>query len=246
MEPFRFTGQSIAVLALMAAVAIIVAVAAPFGSIALGAAALLALGAVLLKAMLRTRDWWPLTAVEGTVALSAAVLLAGGLAVVAYGVVTFGSGEPLRMAIGWPHVDPARTGERTRAVSYSDPSRQQRLKDALREAGVPFTVRIEDGKEFVGWKAEHDAVADAIHQKVSGGPRPGTRNAHIPDAALHAEFVAWLSEKGIQHEVMPMRGEDWVVWDESAGDLVRQFMEARAGADCKGKVAAGKSGPGRC
>ena len=191
MEPFRFTGQSITVLALMAAVAIIVAVAAPFGSIALAAAALLALGAVLIKAMLRARDWWPLTAVEGTVALSAAVLLAGGLAVIAYGVVTFGSGEPLRMAIGWPHVDPARTGD-------------------------------------------------------SGGPRPGTRNAYIPDAALHAEFVAWLTGKGIKHEVMPMRGEDWVVWDESAGDLVRQFMEARAGADCKGKVAAGKSGPGRC
>lgn len=245
MEPFRFTGQSVTVLVLMAAVAIIVGVTAPFGSIALGAAALLALGAVLVKAMLRTRNWWPLTAVEGTIAVSCLVLMFGGLGVVGYSIVRMGEGW--HMTIGWPHVDPARTGERTRAVSYSDPSRQQRLKEALREAGVPFTVRVEDGKEFVGWKAEHDAVADAINQKVSGAPRPGTRNVHIPDGALHAEFIAWMTQKGIKHEVVQMhQGEDWVVWDESAGDLMRQFMEARADAGCKGKVAAGKSDAGRC
>ncbi|HEX6157600.1 MAG TPA: hypothetical protein VFZ54_16355 [Burkholderiales bacterium] len=244
MEPFQWTRQGVAFMALMGGVALVVAVAAPFGSIALGAAALLALGAVLVKAMLRTRDWWPLTAVEGTIAASCLVLMLGGLGVVGYSIVRLGEGW--HMTIGWPHIDPARTVGRTRAVSYSDPSRQQRLKDGLREAGVPFTVRIEDGKEFVGWKPEHDAVADAINQKVSGAPPPGTRNARIPDPALHAEFLAWLTQKGIKHEVVQLKGEDWVLWDESAGDQVRQFMEARPSADCKGKVAAGKSEPGRC
>lgn len=71
MEPFRLTPQSIAFLSVMAGVTVVVAVAAPFGSIALGAVALLAIGVVLIKAMLRARRWWPLTGVEGTVALSA-------------------------------------------------------------------------------------------------------------------------------------------------------------------------------
>jgi hypothetical protein len=93
MEPFRLTPQSIAFVAMMAAVALIVAFAAPFGSIALGAAALAAIGAVLVKAMLRTRRWWPLTAVEGTVALSGLVLVVGGLAVMAYSMVRLGSGH---------------------------------------------------------------------------------------------------------------------------------------------------------
>ena len=61
MEPFRLTPQSIAFLSVMAGVTVVVAVAAPFGSIALGAVALLAIGVVLIKAMLRARRWWPLT-----------------------------------------------------------------------------------------------------------------------------------------------------------------------------------------
>ena len=140
------------------------------------------------------------------------------------------------MMIGWPYVDPSRVGERTRSVSYSDPSRQQRLKDGLREAGIPFTVKMQDGQEFVGWTGEHDAAAEAINQKVSAGPLPsGSRNVHIPDSGLHKEFTDWLSAKGIKHEVVQMDGKDWVVWDPAAGDLMRQFMEGRASAACKRK-----------
>jgi hypothetical protein len=219
VEPFKWTRQSVAFMTLMIGVAVIVAVAAPFGSIALGAA---------------------------TVALSGLVLVVGGLAVMAYAFVSLGTGDPLRMMVGWPYVDPSRMGQRTRAVSYSDPSRQQRLKHALREAGIPFTVKMEDGKEFVGWTAEHDAAADAINQKVSEDPLRGGRNAHLPDAALHNQFTAWLTAKGIKHEVVQMQGKDWVVWDESAGDLVRQFMEGRSNAGCNGKVAASKAGAAPC
>ena len=42
MEPFRLTPQSVAFLSVMAGVTAVVAIAAPFGSIALGAVALLA------------------------------------------------------------------------------------------------------------------------------------------------------------------------------------------------------------
>ena len=244
MEPFRLTRQSIAFIAVMAAVALVVAVAAPFGSIALGAVALLAIGAVLVKAMLRTRQWWPLTAVEGTIALSGLVLVAGSAGVVAYSIVRLGTDSGLPMMIGWPYVDPNRAGERTHGVSYSDPSAQQRLKDGLREAGIPFTVKTEDGKEFVNWKQEHHAAAEAISAKA-GDPLSGRRNAHFPDAKLQAQFLDWLKQKSVKHEVVEIRGQDYVVWDESAGDAARQFMESR-GADCKGKVAAGKPEPGRC
>jgi hypothetical protein len=246
MEPFKLTRERVTFLALMAVVTVVVAVAAPFGSIALSALALLAIGVVLIKAMLRTRNWWPLTAVEGTVALSGVVLLAGGLAVAAYSIVRLGVGDPLGMMVGWPYVDPTRAGTRTRAVSYSDPSMQQRLKEALREAGIPFTVKMEDGKEFVGWSGEHAAAADAINEKVSAGPLRSGRNSHFPDGAMQNEFTQWLSKRGVKHEVVQMEGKDWVVWDESAGDVVREFMESRGARDCKGKVAAGKPGEMPC
>jgi hypothetical protein len=246
MEPFRLTPQSTAFLSVMAAVTVVVAVAAPFGSIALGAVALLAIGVVLVKAMLRARRWWPLTAVEGTVALSGVVLLVGGLAVMAYSMVRLGTGHPFGMTLGWPSVaDSPGTNSITRSVSYSDPEMQQRLKDGLRAAGVPFTVKMQDGKEFVGWDAEHAGAAQAVDEKIREGPLPAGRNVHFPDRTRQKEFTDWLAQKGIQHQVVSMRGEDYVVWDEARGDLAKEFIESRS-ADCKGKVAAGKSADGRC
>jgi hypothetical protein len=242
MEPFTLTRQSVTFLSLMAGVAVVVAVAAPFGSIALGVVALAAVGGVLIKAMLRTRNWWPLSAVEGTVALSGLVLVVGGLGVVAYSIVRLGTGEPLRMMVGWPHFDGPRAGVNSRAVSYSNPETQQALKDGLREAGIPFTVKIENGKEFVSWPAEHNRAAEAIDAKVREGPLPNGRNAKFPDPALEKQFTEWLDKKGVKHQ----RVGGYVVWDEGAGDAVREFMESRGSAECKGKVAAGKAGAAPC
>jgi hypothetical protein len=246
MEPFRLTPQSIAFLSVMAAVAVVVAVAAPFGSIALGTVALLAIGVVLIKAMLRARRWWPLTAVEGTVALSGMVLLVGGLAVMAYSMVRLGTGHPFGMTVGWPSMaDSARATSITRSISYSDPEMQQRLKDGLRAAGVPFTVKMQDGKEYVGWEAEHAAAAQAVDEKIKEGPLPAGRNVHFPDPNLRKQFTDWLAQKGIQHQVVTTRGEDYVVWNEAGGDLAREFIDSRS-AECKDKVAAGKAAGGRC
>lgn len=244
MEPFRLTSQSIAFIAVMAVVAAVVAVAAPFGAIALGLLAILAIGMVLIKAMFRARRWWPMTEVEGTIALSSLVLVVGGLLVIGYSIVRLGDGW--HMMVGWPTPYPGtRTGAVTRSVNYSDPAMQQRLKEALREASIPFSVKMQDGKEFVGWAPEHNDAAQAVDARIKAGPL-GNRNVHFPDAKLREEFVGWLRQKGVKHEVAKMDGKDFIGWDEGAGDLVREFMESRSSGECKGKVAAGKSEAGRC
>ena len=69
---------------------------------------------------------------------------------------------------------------------------------------------------------------------------------HKRVAELHQQFTDWLAKKGIEHELVKSHGQDYVVWDESKGDVVKEFMEGRGGAECKGKVAASKSAPGRC
>jgi hypothetical protein len=248
MEPFRLTRQTVTFIALIAVVTAVVAVAAPFGSIALGALSLAAVGVVLIKAMFRTRRWWPLTAVEGTIAVSALVLMLGGVAVFGYSIVRLGN-DGVHMMIGWPTVDDSRAGPRpvktARAVSYTDADLQQRVKNALREAGVPFTVETREGSEYVGWAAEHNDAADAAIEKVVGKPLPSGRNAHFPDPEVQRQFMDWLTKKGIRHEVVKMRGDEYVVWDEAGGNAAHDFMRSRSG-DCKGKVAGAKSGATRC
>jgi hypothetical protein len=235
MEPFRLTPQSIAFVALMAGVTVVVALAAPFGSIALGAVALAAIGAVLIKAMFRTRHWWPLTAVEGTIAVSCLVLVAGGLGVVGYSIVRLGEGW--HMTIGWPSAfseEPQTTG-RTSRVMYTDPELQQKVKDGLREAGVPYTTTTREGKEYIGWPPEHNEMAEAVIEKIVGPALPNDRNVHFPDAAVQKEFVEWLEKKGVGYEIVKSRGVDHVVWNEAAGNLVRDFVKSRATARPPGR-----------
>lgn len=249
MEPFRFTRQAVTFVAFIAVVAVAVAVAAPFGSIVLASLSVLAIGVVLIKAMLRARQWWPLTAVEGTVAVSGLVLVFGGFGVIGYSVATMGTDVGPRLVIGWPAFDSSRAGPRAgktaRAVSYTDANLQQRLKGALRDAGIPFTVETRDGSEYVGWAAEHNEAADAVIEKVVGKPLPSGRNAHFPDPEVQKQFIDWLAKKGIRHEVVKMRGDDYVVWDEAGGNAAHDFMRSR-GSDCKGKVAGAKPGAARC
>lgn len=228
MDTFKFTRQSVAVLVMVAVIALVVAVAAPFGSIALAALALLAAGVVLIKAMLRTRPWWPLTAVEGTLALSSGVLLLGGVAVAAIAVARIGTDHPY-LTIGWPIIHQPGGRPESRGVWHSDPDLRDRLKYELAKAGISYRTDLHEGREFIRWRAEDDSAAEAIWRKVRDEPG---RNAYFPDPALRQEFVDWLAKNGIKHDVVQRHGKDLVTW-EGADDLTHQFMKQRATRECK-------------
>jgi hypothetical protein len=196
MEPFRLTRQTIASISLVCAIAVIVAIAAPFGSIALGGAGLLTLATVLVKALLRGRNWRPLTAVEGTLALSSAILVLASVAVIAYAIARIGT-EHLHMMIGWPHFAQPREQIGQRSVHYGDPDLQQRVKDALGDAGIPFSTRTRDRQEFITWSPEHNAAAQAVIDRVQEPRLPDRRNVHFPDPAQQKEFTDWLTGNGI-------------------------------------------------
>jgi hypothetical protein len=151
------------------------------------------------------------------------------------------------MAIGWGYFD-ADPGDaaRPQLVHHSNQDVQQRLKNALRDAGIPYRTEMRDGQEFITWPPAHNTAARAVIERFDGKPLGNNqRNAQFPDPALQKQFTDWLAKQGIKHEVVTSYGMELVVWDESAGDLVRQYMESRS-ADCKARVAAGKTDATRC
>lgn len=253
MDPFSFSRQTGAFVAVIAVMAAAVFLVFPLASAFFGAIAALLLAVVWVKRGARTGHWLrnragvaPLTQAEGAFALSAAVLLLPGVLVVAQAAVSFASGERTFMTglvwqawvdkEGKPRLLPANT----RAVHYSDADKLKRLKEALTNAGVPYTVETKDGKEYVGWTSDHAAAADEIERKVREGPFPGGGNAAMP-AELQQEFRDWLAKKGVANEVVKSDGREFVVWEQASGDLVREFMEQRPTAPCVGQSAAVKS-----
>lgn len=260
MGPFTITAQTITFLGFIALLELAVLLVFPAASVLLGVVAAALIILVWLKAGLRTRKWlwWnpvavPLTQAEGAAALSAALLFCVGVLVVGYEAARYASGErDLLTGYAFRYMlssTPSSRPVSTRATSYSDPALQQRLKNELAKAGIPYEIEITDGKEFVKWPVEHDAVVEEIKRTKVDTMFGEGRNASFPDPELRREFTEWLTRHGISYEIVTSSGgREFVVWEEGPKDLVRQFMESRA-VECPPKAAAKASGaakPARC
>lgn len=216
---------------------------------------------VWLKAGIRTRRWlwWnpvavPLTQAEGAITLSAVLLFSIGILVIGYEAVRYASGDrSVLTGYAFRHMVSSKSSDRpvsTRATSYSDPAMQQRLKDELAKAGIPYELEVTDGRELIKWTLEHNAAVEDIKRKKVDRTYGDGRNASFPDPALRQEFTDWLTRKGIRYEIVTSSGgQEFVVWEEGPKDLVRQFMESRPTKDCAPEAAAstpGKAGQKRC
>lgn len=259
MEPFSFTRQTIVFLGILAAFELAAALVFPLIAVFFGALAVLLLAVVWIKAGIRTRKWlwWnpgavPLTQAEGATTLSAMLLLSVGVLIAGYEAFRFASGErSVLTGYAFRHMVPNEPSSRpvsTHATSYSDPAMQQRLKDELARAGIPYALDVADGKEYIKWSAEHNAAVEDIQRRRIHGMFSGGRNASFPDPALRQEFTDWLTQRGIPYEIVNSNGKEFVVWEKGANDLVRQFMEGRS-VECPPDTAAsasGKAGQTRC
>src|SRR5204863_1278214 len=79
------------------------------------------------------------------------------------------------------------------SVWYSNAETQQRLKDGLTKAGIPFRTRMERGKEYVSWPPEHDAAAEKISEQARDGDLQAPRRSiAFGTAEMQKEFIAWL------------------------------------------------------
>ena len=259
MDQFNITRQTITFLALLAVLELAIVLVFPFVSVVFGAFAVLLVVLVWLKAGIRTRKWlwWnpvavPLTQVEGTIALSAVLFFSVGILVTGYEANRFASGErDMLTGYAFRHMLSSQPSSRpvgTRSSSYSDPAMQQRLKDELAKAGIPYALDVTDGKEFIKWPVEHNAAVEDIKRRRVDTLFSGGRNASFPDPALRKEFTDWLTRRGITYEVVNSSSGEFVVWEKGPNDLVRQFMEGRS-VDCAPSAAAsasGKAGQTRC
>lgn len=233
----------------------------------LGVVGLLALAGAWLKGSIRTRGWFPwraATPAEGVFGGSGLILFVAGALVVgiyAERLYTISGGEvtlfslysadkaggrrismadaamqeelkkrlkeagiPFRVTtqdgkefVGWSpeHNTAAQKimeslrGTPGSSVSYSNPATQQRLKDELAKAGIPFTTSTRDGKEFVSWPAEHNAAADRIQENLHG-----PRGIHFGSAQSQKDFVNWLAKRKIKSAIVRHEGNDYVTWDD--------------------------------
>ena len=258
-EPFKLDRQAKAFLAVIVVLALAMVPLAPFASLAFGALSLVVLGVVFLISLARNRRLFgPLTQAEGALAVSAAVFALGGALVVVYSILMLGAGNAMMLSHA---MLPFRSGDGPRAVGnssvwYSDADTQKTLKEELAKAGIPFELETREGKEYVTWSYKYDAAARAINEKLRQAPvsgpastLPAGRSMSFGDPAHHKEFAEWLGRKGVKTQTVQAHGQEYLVWDEGAGDprkLMNEFMGERAKRCKEGKKTAQAPGAPNC
>lgn len=85
------------------------------------------------------------------------------------------------------------------SVSYGDAKDQERLKQALTTARIPYAVVTrERGQEFVEWDAKYSPQVERIKDSLF---LPSGRNIRF-DPERHARFKAWLDHNSIPYRTM--------------------------------------------
>lgn len=240
MEPFKLDRQAKVFLAVLIVLALAMVPLAPFASLAFGALSLVVLCVVFLIALARNRRLFgPLSQAEGALAVAAGTFALGGALVVVYAILMLGAGNAMMLSHA---MLPFRPGDGPRPVGnssvwYSDADTQRTLKEELAKAGIPFELETREGKEYVTWSYKHDEAARAINEKLRQAPvsspsgLPAGRSMSFGDPAQQKAFAEWLARKGVKTQTVQAHGQEYLVWDEGAGEplkLMNEYMAEKA------------------
>jgi hypothetical protein len=69
------------------------------------------------------------------------------------------------------------------------------------------------------------------------------------DPEHHKEFADWLARKGVKSQTVEAHGQQYLVWDEGAGDprkLMNEFFAEKAKRCSEGKKTAQAPGAPKC
>jgi hypothetical protein len=101
----------------------------------------------------------------------------------------------------------------SQSTSYTDHDKQQRFKEALRQAGVSHEIYTGDDKrEYVKWKGEDSATVEQIQVSLFGEPLPEGRSIHF-GAPYNDRFKKWLTDSGIPFTTRLSDGKEYVIWE---------------------------------
>lgn len=109
--------------------------------------------------------------------------------------------------------------------SYERSEEQQRFKEALRQAGVPFETHMgEDGREHVRVAAEYNGAVDAVVAEFRGPILPSGRYLGFFDQATSSDFKTFLNENQIHYETVEKNGHEYVIWSERDTARVKRWQ----------------------
>jgi hypothetical protein len=131
---------------------------------------------------------------------------------------------------------PAEFRDRLTKTHIADFALREEYKAALEKARIPFSLEMEEGREYVRVRFEHLQAVKRVERELWGEPLPEGGAVHFSNPATAAEFKAWAAARGVQVRSHSYMRKEYLVW---SGDnkLIREFRDSRK-SDCPKAAAA--------
>ena len=106
-------------------------------------------------------------------------------------------------------------------ISYDDANYQQRFKQALSKAAIPYEVVVEHNKETIYWDSSYSAAV--VNAQDSLDLPPG-RNVRLDEPRL-VRFKVWLDKRRIPYETVNIDGRKYITWAKADTKRVKMWEE---------------------
>lgn len=103
------------------------------------------------------------------------------------------------------------------ATGYTDARDQQRFKEALTEARVPFEARTANGSETVWYPNRFKLKVVEVQERLFGSPPPNGRNV---TQDLMRRLEPELQKMRIPYRKATYHGTEYIAWDAAEDDKV--------------------------
>lgn len=105
---------------------------------------------------------------------------------------------------------------------YDDPKKHAAFVAALKDANIPFVAKKrENGTDYVEWDAGHSEQVNKIEAHLFGVPPSPGRHASL-QGKERTQFLAWLQQEGIPHQIAPYHGEEYISWTAADHEKVKR------------------------
>ena len=111
--------------------------------------------------------------------------------------------------------------------SYDNAEEQERFKQGLSAAGIPYKVTKRNDREFISWETKYNLAVEKV--EFSRFLPPG-RSISL-DEQRQSRFKAWLKQTEIPYKTILIGKREYVIWDEADSKRVQGWEELHSSQD---------------
>jgi hypothetical protein len=111
--------------------------------------------------------------------------------------------------------------------SYDNAEEQERFKQGLSAAGIPYKLTKRNNREFVSWEPKYNLAVEKVEFSRF---LPSGRSISL-DEQRQSRFKVWLKQTKIPYKTLLIGKREYIIWDQADSKRVQEWEELHSSQD---------------